>query len=111
QRLAALCDSAKGPCESTFLSARSTNAAPSRVYSGGRSDRTVYSSPPIITLTACFFVLTAPPLQKRPHQQLRTLCPLRRLPRPLARRLRPSPALAPPGPSAVSARPDPAPSP
>src|SRR5205823_11319925 len=34
----------------------------SRVYSGGRSDRTVYSSPPIITLTACFLVLTqAPP--------------------------------------------------
>src|SRR3989454_788924 len=50
-----------GPCDNTFFSAWSTYAATSRVYSGGRSDRTVYSSPPIITLTACFLVLTEPP--------------------------------------------------
>src|SRR2546426_620632 len=51
-----------GPCDNTFFSAWSTYAATSRVYSGGRSERTVYSSPPIITLTACFLVLThAPP--------------------------------------------------
>src|SRR5690349_6788905 len=95
-RIAALCVSTMGPCDSTFLSAWSTYDATSRVYSGGRSDRTVYSSPPIMTLTACFLVLTAPPLPKRPHQRLRTLCPHRPPPRPLARRLRPPLALAPP---------------
>src|SRR5438874_9061563 len=57
-RIAALCVSTMGPCDRTFFNAWSTYAATSRVYSGGRSDRTVYSSPPIITLTACFFVLT-----------------------------------------------------
>src|SRR5690242_1993317 len=57
-RIAALCVSTIGPCDNTFFSAWSTYAATSRVYSGGRSDRTVYSSPPIITLTACFLVLT-----------------------------------------------------
>src|SRR5438034_6001860 len=57
-RIAALCVSTMGPCDNTFFSAWSTYAATSRVYSGGRSDRTVYSSPPIITLTACFLVLT-----------------------------------------------------
>src|SRR6266568_1118350 len=60
-RIAALCVSTIGPCDSTFFRAWSTYAATSRVYSGGRSERTVYSSPPIITLTACFFVLTARP--------------------------------------------------
>src|SRR5690349_14384224 len=61
-RIAALCVSTMGPCDNTFFKAWSTYAATSRVYSGGRSDRTVYSSPPIITLTACFLVLThAPP--------------------------------------------------
>src|SRR5438477_2341786 len=61
-RIAALCVSTMGPCDRTFFNAWSTYAATSRVYSGGRSDRTVYSSPPIITLTACFLVLTqAPP--------------------------------------------------
>src|SRR5438552_17895804 len=61
-RIAALCVSTIGPCDRTFFNAGSPYAATSRVYSGGRSDRTVYSSPPIITLTACFLVLTqAPP--------------------------------------------------
>src|SRR5689334_23300770 len=55
--IAALCVSTMGPCDNTFFKAWSTYAATSRVYSGGRSDRTVYSSPPIITLTACFLVL------------------------------------------------------
>src|SRR6059036_879102 len=58
-RIAALCVSTMGPCDNTFFSAWSTYAATSRVYSGGRSDRTVYSSPPIITFTACFLVLMA----------------------------------------------------
>src|SRR5207247_287930 len=58
-RIAALCVSTIGPCDRTFFSAWSTYAATSRVYSGGRSDRTVYSSPPIITFTACFLVLMA----------------------------------------------------
>src|SRR5438093_1554888 len=57
-RIAALCVSTMGPCDNTFFRAWSTYPATSRVYSGGRSDRTVYSSPPIITLTACFLVLT-----------------------------------------------------
>src|SRR2546426_6980050 len=65
-RIAALCVSTIGPCDKTFLSAWSTYAATSRVYSGGRSDRTVYSSPPIITLTACFLVLTEPPPRWHP---------------------------------------------
>src|SRR5213080_4644273 len=60
-RIAALCVSTLGPCDRTFFNAWSTYAATSRVYSGGRSDRTVYSSPPIITLTACFLVLTHGP--------------------------------------------------
>src|SRR5213596_1241375 len=74
-RIAALCVSTMGPCDNTFFSAWSTYAATSRVYSGGRSDRTVYSSPPIITLTACFLVLTGllrrhperSPPHPRPH--------------------------------------------
>src|SRR5207247_1213888 len=62
-KIAALCVSTMGPCDNTFFSAWSTYAATSRVYSGGKSERTVYSSPPIITLTACFLVLThAPPV-------------------------------------------------
>src|SRR5439155_555028 len=65
-RIAALCVSTIGPCDKTFFSAWSTYAATSRVYSGGRSDRTVYSSPPIITLTACFLVLTEPPPRWHP---------------------------------------------
>src|SRR6058998_2953332 len=65
-RIAALCVSTIGPCDNTFFSAWSTYAATSRVYSGGRSERTVYSSPPIITLTACFLVLTLPPLPPLP---------------------------------------------
>src|SRR5437763_6276198 len=75
-RIAALCVSTMGPCDNTFFKAWSTYAATSRVYSGGRSERTVYSSPPIITLTACFFVLTgllrrhperSPPPPPPPH--------------------------------------------
>src|SRR5438309_6585759 len=66
-RIAALCVSTMGPCDNTFFSAWSTYAATSRVYSGGRSDRTVYSSPPIITLTACFLVLTGL-LRRRPER-------------------------------------------
>src|SRR6266550_2066037 len=66
-RIAALCVSTMGPCDNTFFSAWSTYAATSRVYSGGRSDRTVYSSPPIITLTACFLVLTGP-LRRHPER-------------------------------------------
>src|SRR2546422_7769040 len=65
-RMAALCVSTIGPCAKTFFKAWSTYAATSRVYSGGRSDRTVYSSPPIITLTACFLVLTEPPPRWHP---------------------------------------------
>src|SRR2546429_7305571 len=42
-RIAALCVSTMGPCDNTFFSAWSTYAATSRVYSGGRSDRTVRS--------------------------------------------------------------------
>src|SRR2546426_3856947 len=61
-RIAALCVSTIGPCDRTSFNAWSTYAATSRVYSGGRSDRRLYSSPPIITLTACFWVLPqAPP--------------------------------------------------
>src|SRR5213594_2292711 len=81
-RIAALCVSTMGPCDNTFLSAWSTYAATSRVYSGGRSERTVYSSPPIITLTACFFVLTEPRRSSQRH------------------RIRPR-AVPPPAPSAV----------
>src|SRR3989449_10471677 len=66
-RIAALCVSTMGPCDNTFFSAWSTYPATSRVYSGGRSDRTVYSSPPIITLTACFLVLTGL-LRRRPER-------------------------------------------
>src|SRR5713101_9757592 len=60
-RIAALCVSTIGPWLSTFFNAWSTYPATSRVYSGGRSERTVYSSPPIITLTACFLALTSHP--------------------------------------------------
>src|SRR6266550_3464901 len=70
-RIAALCVSTMGPCDNTFFSAWSTYAATSRVYSGGRSDRTVYSSPPIITLTACFLVLTGP-LRRHPARSSAT---------------------------------------
>src|SRR2546427_3304557 len=74
-RIAALCVSTIGPCDRTFFSAWSTYAATSRVYSGGRSDRTVYSSPPIITFTACFLVLMARlPLPPPPPPPPR-LCP------------------------------------
>src|SRR5437899_11632094 len=89
-RMAALCVSTMGPWESTFFNAWSTYAATSRVYSGGRSDRTVYSSPPIMTLTACFLVLTGPPLLPPP---LPVHCPHRR---PKRRSLPPPP---PPPPS------------
>src|SRR6266568_5171129 len=95
-RIAALCVSTMGPCDNTFFSAWSTYAAPSRVYSGGRSDRTVYSSPPIITLTACFLELTGllrrhperapphprPPPHRRPPSARRRC---RRLPAPALR--------------------------
>src|SRR5438132_124917 len=94
-RIAALCVSTMGPCDNTFFSAWSTYAATSRVYSGGRSDRTVYSSPPIITLTACFLVLTGllrrHPERSPPHPHSHPL-PRRRPPRqqrihvPLAQR-------------------------
>src|SRR5437773_9558306 len=91
-RIAALCVSTIGPSANTFFSAWSTYAATSRVYSGGRSDRTVYSSPPIITLTACFLVLTGllrrhserSPPHPHPH-------PPPRRPAPRARRRRPPP--------------------
>src|SRR3989442_10839040 len=84
-RMAALCVSTIGPCAKTFFKAWSTYAATSRVYSGGRSDRTVYSSPPIITLTACFLVLTGP-LRRHPERFLPTSPPP------------PPPPPAPPGP-------------
>src|SRR5207247_1729178 len=64
-KIAALCVSTMGPCDNTFFSAWSTYAATSRVYSRGRSDRRVYSSPPLLTLTAWLWVvawaLPAPP--------------------------------------------------
>src|SRR5207247_7437249 len=96
-RTAALCVSTIGPCDRTFFSAWSTYAATSRVYSGGRSDRTVYSSPPIITFTACFLVLMArlplpPPQPQRPRP-----CP----PRPH----RPPGPPAPPATAAARGRP------
>src|SRR5438132_11743897 len=90
-RIAALCVSTMGPCDNTFFSAWSTYAATSRVYSGARSDRTVYSSPPIITLTACFLVLTGPlhrRLERCPphppphHRPPRAAPPTPRLPAP-----------------------------
>src|SRR2546430_1040026 len=75
----ALCVSTMGPCDRTFFNAWSTYAATSRVYSGGRSDRTGYSSPPIITLTACFLVVTqappAPPARLAPASPTRDLRP------------------------------------
>src|SRR6185437_4987574 len=39
----------------------------SRVYSGVRSERTVYSSPPIITLTEFFLALTGHHRCRSPH--------------------------------------------
>src|SRR5204862_1271025 len=105
-RIAALCVSTMGPCDNTFFSAWSTYAATSRVYSGGRSDRTVYSSPPIITLTACFFVLTGllrrhperSPPPHPPHPPLHPPPPPRP---PPPRPPRPCPPLSPPAPSAT----------
>src|SRR5437762_5274711 len=85
-RMAALCVSTIGPCAKTFFKAWSTYAATSRVYSGGRSDRTVYSLPPIITLTACFFVLTGL-LRRHPERFLPALPPR---PPPPAPPLRPA---------------------
>src|SRR6266566_4069688 len=76
-----------------------SRAATSRVYSGGRSDRTVYSSPPIITLTACFLVLTGPlrrhPERFPPHPHPHPPPPRRRRPPSALRRCRrlPAPAL------------------
>src|SRR6266571_4637218 len=96
-RIAALCVSTMGPCDNTFFSAWSTYAATSRVYSGGRSDRTVYSSPPIITLTACFLVLTGllrrHPERSPPHPHPHS--PPHRRPPSAPRRYRrlPAPAL------------------
>src|SRR5437867_10353456 len=103
-RIAALCVSTMGPCDNTFFSAWSTYAATSRVYSGGRSDRTVYSSPPIITLTACFFVLTGllrrhperRPPPPPPHPQPQP-APHRQPPPPPHQRRPPAPP-APPSP-------------
>src|SRR5207245_1325247 len=123
-RIAALCVSTMGPCDNTFFSAWSTYAATSRVYSGGRSDRTVYSSPPIITLTACFLVLTGPlhrrlercPPHPPPHHRppsARRRC--RRLPAPALRETSGArgdrgPAHAPPRPvGAASCSPAPGP--
>src|SRR2546425_10279443 len=88
-RIAALCVSTIGPCDRTFFSAWSTYAATSRVYSGGRSDRTVYSSPPIITLTACFLVLTEPPPRWHPGRSHPP--PLRPPPSPRLHSRRPPP--------------------
>src|SRR6266576_787438 len=129
-RIAALCVSTMGPCENTLFSAWSTYAATSRVYSGGRSDRTVYSSPPIITLTACFLVLTGllrrhperslppppphPPPRRRPPSARRRC---RRLPAPALRETSGArgdrgPAHAPPRPvGAASCSPAPGPPP
>src|SRR6266550_4429927 len=129
-RIAALCVSTMGPCDNTFFSAWSTYAATSRVYSGGRSGRTVYSSPPIITLTACFLVLTGllrrhserspphphphPPPRRRPPSARRRC---RRLPAPALRETSGArgdrgPAHAPPRPvGAASCSPAPGPPP
>src|SRR5207302_1856003 len=98
-RIAALCVSTMGPCDNTFFSAWSTYAATSRVYSGGRSDRTVYSSPPIITLTACFLVLTGL-LRRHPERSP----PHPHPPPPAARR---PPAAPPPRPRRPAAPPFP----
>src|SRR5438876_571439 len=99
-RMAALCVSTMGPWESTFFNAWSTYAATSRVYSGGRSDRTVYSSPPIMTLTACFLVLTGPPLLPPP---LPVHCPHRR-PKRRSRPPPPPPPLSPSYPKLILQR-------
>src|SRR5437879_11581413 len=96
-RMAALCVSTIGPCAKTFFKAWSTYAATSRVYSGGRSDRTVYSSPPIITLTACFLVLTGL-LRRHPERSPpppHSHPPPRRRPPTAPRRCPPPPAPAP----------------
>src|SRR5207247_9598931 len=77
---------ARALCPHSFRTPRSSDlAATSRVYSGGRSDRTVYSSPPIITLTACFLVLTGllrrRPERSPPHPHSHPLPRRRRSPR------------------------------
>src|SRR5207253_11104094 len=99
-RIAALCVSTMGPCDRTFFNAWSTYAATSRVYSGGRSDRTVYSSPPIITLTARFFVLTGllrrHPERSPPHPPPPPPPPPPRAPAGAAPPARPAPAALPP---------------
>src|SRR6266403_6271975 len=123
-RIAALCVSTIGPCDKTFFSAWSTYAATSRVYSGGRSDRTVYSSPPIITLTACFLVLTEhlrrrpershPPERRRPPRAL-LRCRRPRAPAPretssgTGDRARAAAPLRPAGATSCSPAPDPRP--
>src|SRR5207247_9033689 len=81
-RIAALCVSTIGPSANTFFSAWSTYAATSRVYSGGKSDRTVYSSPPIITRTACFLVLMPTPPPPPPPPPPGPCPPPPRRPRP-----------------------------
>src|SRR6185503_3341327 len=58
-RMAAFCVSTIGPAEATSFRAWSTCSATALVYSGGRSDRSVYSSAPIVTLTTDF-LLTEP---------------------------------------------------
>src|SRR5256886_5948347 len=102
-RIAALCVSTMGPCDNTFFSAWSTYAATSRVYSGGRSDRTVYSSPPIITLTACFLVLTGP-LRRHPERFPPPPHPPPPPPPPPPRAPPPCPPLPPPAPPGTVGR-------
>src|SRR5438094_3769503 len=103
-RIAALCVSTMGPSDNTFFSAWSTYPATSRVYSGGRSDRTVYSSPPIMTLTACFLVLTGL-LRRHPE---RSPPPPPPPPPPRPPPPRPPPPLPPPPPPPPPGNPTPA---
>src|SRR6476646_2299110 len=56
--MAALWDSTIGRLSRTRFRAASRYAATSLVYSGGTSDRTVYSSPPMKTRTAFLVVVT-----------------------------------------------------
>src|SRR5438067_8428377 len=102
-RIAALCVSTMGPCDRTFFNAWSTYAATSRVYSGGRSDRTVYSSPPNITLTACFLVLTRRLHQRRRRPPSPPPPPPPAPPPPRTRPRPPPPRAVPPGPRALAA--------